>query len=125
MSYFKKSRLWGAASGTALLCALATVGTAQASGFQVRETSGTLQGSSFAGMTTLSTDASTMSYNPGTVGQYKETSYSASLTVIRPVAKAKDIVATDGNSPQLRKPVVATKTWRKMQSFRMHTQYGN
>ncbi|MBP3125337.1 outer membrane protein transport protein [Thalassospira sp. ER-Se-21-Dark] len=97
MSYFKKSCLWGAASGTALLCALATAGTAQASGFQVRETSGTLQGSSFAGMTTLSTDASTMSYNPGTVGQYKETSYSAGITVIRPVAKATNIVATDGN----------------------------
>ncbi|KJE34106.1 long-chain fatty acid transporter [Thalassospira sp. HJ] len=97
MSYFKKGCLWGAASGTALLCALASVGTAHASGFQVRETSGTLQGSSFAGMTTLSTDASTMSYNPGTVGQYKETSYSAGLTVIRPVAKATSIVATDGN----------------------------
>ncbi|GAA0608579.1 MULTISPECIES: OmpP1/FadL family transporter [Thalassospira] len=96
MSYFKKSCLWGAASGTALLCALASVGTAQASGFQVRETSGTLQGSSFAGMTTLSTDASTMSYNPGTVGQYKETSYSAGITVIRPVAKATNTVATNG-----------------------------
>lgn len=96
MSYFKKSCLWGAASGTALLCALASVGTAQASGFQVRETSGTLQGSSFAGMSTLSTDASTMSYNPGTVGQYKETSYSAGITVIRPVAEAKNILATNG-----------------------------
>jgi long-chain fatty acid transport protein len=96
MSYFKKGCLWGAASGTALLCALATVGTAHASGFQVRETSGTLQGSSFAGMSTLSTDASTMSYNPGTVGQYKETSYSAGLTVIRPVAKAKNVSASGG-----------------------------
>jgi long-chain fatty acid transport protein len=97
MSYFKKSCLWGAASGTALLCALASVGTAQASGFQVRETSGTLQGSSFAGMTTLSTDASTMSYNPGTVGQYKETSYSAGITVILPVAKATNIAATSSS----------------------------
>jgi long-chain fatty acid transport protein len=96
MSTFKKSCLWGAASGTALLCALATIGTAQASGFQVRETSGTLQGSSFAGMTTLSTDASTMSYNPGTVGQYKETSYSTGVSIIRPVAKATNTVATNG-----------------------------
>jgi long-chain fatty acid transport protein len=96
MSYFKKGCLWGAASGTALLCALATAGTAYASGFQVRETSGTLQGSSFAGMSTLSTDASTMSYNPGTVGQYKETSYSAGITVIRPVAKAKNVSASGG-----------------------------
>ncbi|MEK9844244.1 MAG: transporter, partial [Thalassospira sp.] len=68
MSKLNKSCLWGAVSGSAILCALATMGTAHASGFQVRETSGTLQGSSFAGMTTLSTDASTMSYNPGTVG---------------------------------------------------------
>ena len=96
MSKFKKGCLWGAASGTALLCALATASTAQASGFQVRETSGTLQGSSFAGMTTLSIDASTMAYNPGTVGQYDETSYSAGTTLIVPVAKAKNIVATDG-----------------------------
>ncbi|WP_033070407.1 OmpP1/FadL family transporter [Thalassospira australica] len=97
MSKFKKGCLWGAASGTALLCALASVSTAQASGFQVRETSGTLQGSSFAGMATLSTDASTMSYNPGTVGQYDETTYSAGVTIIRPVAKATNIVASDGN----------------------------
>ena len=96
MSYLKKSCLWGAASGTAILCALATVGTAHASGFQVRETSGTLQGSSFAGMTTLSTDASTISYNPGTVGQYKETSYSAGITIIRPVARATNMQASGG-----------------------------
>ena len=96
MSKLKMSCLWGAASGTAILCALATIGTAHASGFQVRETSGTLQGSSFAGMSTLTTDASTMSYNPGSVGQYTETTYSAGVTVIRPVAKATNTVATDG-----------------------------
>jgi long-chain fatty acid transport protein len=87
MSYFKKSCLWGAASGTALLCALATAGTAHASGFQVRETSGTLQGSSFAGMTTLTTDASTAFYNPGSVGQYKETAYSVGGSLIVPRSK--------------------------------------
>jgi len=107
MSYFKKDCLWGAASGTALLCALATVGTAHASGFQVRETSGTLQGSSFAGMTTLSTDASTMSYNPGTVGQYKETTYSLGASVIMPVAKAKNIVAS-GQGATATKPFNGT-----------------
>jgi len=96
MSYFKKSCLWGAASGTALLCALATAGTAHASGFQVRETSGTLQGSSYAGMSTLTTDASTMSYNPGSVGQYSETTYSVGGSIIRPVAKAKNIEASGG-----------------------------
>ncbi len=95
-SKFKKGCLWGAASGTALICALAASGSAHASGFQVRETSGTLQGSSFAGMSTLSTDASTMFYNPGTVGQYKETSYSVGGSLIMPVAKAKNIVASGG-----------------------------
>lgn len=94
MSKFKKGCLWGAASGTALLCALASVSTAQASGFQVRETSGTLQGSSFAGMATLSTDASTIAFNPGTVGQYEETTYSAGSSLILPVAKAKNISAS-------------------------------
>ena len=121
MSKFKKGCLWGAASATTILCALATAGTAQASGFQVRETSGTLQGSSFAGMTTLSIDASTMAYNPGTVGQYDETSYSAGTTLIVPVAKAKNIVATDGAL----KRVVAIRIWRRMLSYRMHTPSGN
>lgn len=96
MSTFKKGCLWGATSGAALLCALATAGTAHASGFQVRETSGTLQGSSFAGMSTLTTDASTMFYNPGSVGQYRETTYSAGTTLIIPVAKATGISATNG-----------------------------
>ena len=96
MSKFKKGCLWGAASGTALLCALATASTAQASGFQVRETSGTLQGSSFAGMSTLTTDASTMVNNPGSVGQYTETSYSVGGSIIIPVAKAKNIEASGG-----------------------------
>jgi long-chain fatty acid transport protein len=95
-SKFKKGCLWGAASGTALICALAASGSAHASGFQVRETSGTLQGSSFAGMSTLSTDASTMFYNPGTVGQYDETSYSVGASLIIPVAKAKNIEASNG-----------------------------
>ncbi len=95
-SKFKKGCLWGAASGTALICALAASGNAHASGFQVRETSGTLQGSSFAGMSTLSSDASTMFYNPGTVGQYDETSYSTGGTIIIPVAKAKNVSASGG-----------------------------
>ncbi|MAL38580.1 MAG: long-chain fatty acid transporter, partial [Thalassospira sp.] len=84
MSKLKMSCLWGAASGTAILCALATIGTAHASGFQVRETSGTLQGSSFAGMSTLTTDASTMFYNPGSVGQFEETTYSVGGSLIVP-----------------------------------------
>lgn len=88
-SKFKKGCLWGAASGTALICALAASGSAHASGFQVRETSGTLQGSSFAGMSTLSTDASTMFYNPGTVGQYDETSYSVGGALIIPRSELK------------------------------------
>lgn len=101
-SKFKKGCLWGAASATALICALAASGSAHASGFQVRETSGTLQGSSFAGMSTLSSDASTMFYNPGTVGQYDETSYSVGGTLIVPVAKAKNVSASGGtlNSTQ-------------------------
>tara|TARA_E500000318_G_scaffold14742_1_gene14252 strand:- start:287 stop:1603 length:1317 start_codon:yes stop_codon:yes gene_type:complete len=102
MSKFNKGCLWGAASGTALLCALATASTAQASGFQVRETSGTLQGSSYAGMSTLTTDASTMSYNPGSVGQYKETTYSAGGSLIIPRSKLKNASAsTAGSAAQL------------------------
>mgnify|MGYP003625857524 CR=1 FL=1 len=96
MSKFNKGCLWGAASATTILCALATAGTAHASGFQVRETSGTLQGSSFAGMSTLTTDASTMVNNPGSVGQYTETSYSVGGSIIIPVAKAKNIEASGG-----------------------------
>lgn len=109
-SKFKKGCLWGAASGTALICALAASGNAHASGFQVRETSGTLQGSSFAGMSTLTTDASTMFYNPGSVGQYDETSYSAGASLIVPVAKAKNINATNGS----RTSIAATGNYKDM-----------
>ncbi|MCC9621068.1 OmpP1/FadL family transporter [Thalassospira sp. MA62] len=87
MSKFKKGCLAGAASVTAIFCALATASTAHASGFQVRETSGTLQGSSFAGMTTLTTDASTSYYNPGSVGQYRETTFSTGGALIMPSAE--------------------------------------
>jgi len=111
MSKFKKGCLWGAASGTALLCALATAGTAQASGFQVRETSGTLQGSSFAGMSTLTTDASTMVNNPGSVGQYQETSYSVGGALIVPVAKAKNIEASGSG-------VTAAKTFSDATTYK-------
>ena len=59
MSKFKKSCLLGAASATTIVCTLITADTANASGYQLREVSGTLQGSSFAGMSTSSADAST------------------------------------------------------------------
>ncbi|WP_417810262.1 OmpP1/FadL family transporter [Thalassospira alkalitolerans] len=95
-SKFKKGCLWGAASGTALICALAASGNAHASGFQVRETSGTLQGSSFAGMSTLSSDASTSFYNPGTVGQYDETTYSVGGSLIVPRSKLTNGKGTAG-----------------------------
>ncbi|MFH1806696.1 MAG: outer membrane protein transport protein [Pseudomonadota bacterium] len=92
----RKGCLCGAASVTAILALLASAGTAHASGFQVRETSGTLQGSSYAGMSTLSTDASTIFYNPANVGHFDETSYSTGASLIIPVAKAKNINATNG-----------------------------
>ncbi len=111
MSKFKKGCLWGAASTTTLLCALATTGTANASGFQLRETSGTLQGSSFAGMSTLTSDASTMVNNPGSVGQYQETSYSVGGTLIMPVAKATNIEASGTG-------VTASKSFSNASSYK-------
>ena len=93
-SKFKKGCLWGAASGTALICALAASGSAHASGYQIREVSGTLQGSSFAGMSTASTDASTIFYNPAKVGQFDETSYSVGGSLIVPRSEMKNGSAT-------------------------------
>ncbi|MDP2699109.1 OmpP1/FadL family transporter [Thalassospira sp.] len=92
----RKGCLCGAASVTAILALLASAGTAHASGFQVRETSGTLQGSSYAGMSTLSTDASTIFYNPANVGHFDETSYSAGGALIIPRSTMSNGSATTG-----------------------------
>ncbi|OSQ31576.1 OmpP1/FadL family transporter [Thalassospira sp. MCCC 1A03138] len=88
-SKFKKSCLWGAASGTALICALAASGSAHASGFQLREVSGSLQGSSFAGMSTQTDDASQIFFNPGSVGQLRESTYSVGTSLVMPNVKLK------------------------------------
>ncbi|OSQ43964.1 OmpP1/FadL family transporter [Thalassospira sp. MCCC 1A01428] len=84
-----KACLCAAVSGTAFIAAMAISGDAQASGFQLREVSGSLQGSSFAGMSTQTDDASQMFFNPGSVGQFKESTYSVGSSLVMPNVKLK------------------------------------
>jgi long-chain fatty acid transport protein len=76
-----KACLCAAVSGTALLGSLAITNNAHASGFQLREVSGSLQGSSFAGMSTQTDDASQIFFNPGSVGQFHNSTYSVGTSL--------------------------------------------
>ncbi|MEQ5776084.1 outer membrane protein transport protein [Thalassospira sp. NFXS8] len=89
-----KACLCAAVSGTALLGSLAIATTAHASGYQLREVSGTLQGSSFAGMSTSSVDASTIFYNPANIGQFDHSTYSVGGTLVMPKSTLKNAKAT-------------------------------
>jgi long-chain fatty acid transport protein len=90
----KKGCLLGAVSGTALLCALTLGGTAHASGFQLREVSGSLQGSSFAGMSTGSDDASQIFYNPANAADFDHSTYSVGGTLVMPNSRLTHSSAT-------------------------------
>lgn len=88
-----KACLRAAVSGTALLGSLAIVTAAHASGYQLREVSGTLQGSSFAGMSTSSADASTIFFNPANIGQFDQSTYSVGGSLIMPKSTVKNATA--------------------------------
>ncbi|OSQ40537.1 OmpP1/FadL family transporter [Thalassospira mesophila] len=91
-----KACLGAAVSGAALLGSLAIATTAHASGFQLREVSGSLQGSSYAGMATQSDDASQIFFNPGNVGQIKNSTYSVGGSLVMPNVKLKSGTASSG-----------------------------
>jgi long-chain fatty acid transport protein len=82
-----------AASG--LICAFAT-GDAAASGFQLREQSGTGQGTSFAGMTAGGEDISAMYHNPAALARYRGNKVLATASRIVPKTTFKDGVANRG-----------------------------
>lgn len=84
-----KAGLGAAVSATAFMAALAMGGQAQASGFQLREVSGSLQGSAMAGMSTETDDASEIFFNPGNVGQFRNSTYSAGASLVMPNVKLK------------------------------------
>jgi long-chain fatty acid transport protein len=84
-----KACLCAAVSGTAFIAAIAISGDAQASGFQLREVSGSLQGSAMAGMSTETDDASEIFFNPGNVGQFRNSTYSAGASLVMPNVKLK------------------------------------
>ena len=88
-----KACLRAAVSGTALLGSLAIATTAHASGYQLREVSGTLQGSSFAGMSTSSADASTIFFNPANIGQFDQSTYSVGGSLIMPKSTVRNASA--------------------------------
>lgn len=80
-----------AASG---LVSLFLIGDAAASGFQLREQSGTGQGTSFAGMTAGGEDISAMYFNPAALGRYSGNRVLATASRIVPKSTFKDGVAT-------------------------------
>lgn len=75
------------------LVSLALIGDAAASGFQLREQSGTGQGTSFAGMTAGGEDISAMYYNPAALGRYSGHRALATASRIVPKTTFKDGVA--------------------------------
>ncbi|WP_073955252.1 OmpP1/FadL family transporter [Thalassospira sp. TSL5-1] len=89
-----RAGLGAAVSATAFMAAMTLSGQAQASGYQLREVSGTLQGSSFAGMSTSSQDASTIFYNPANIGQFDHSTYSVGGTLVMPKSTLKNAKAT-------------------------------
>jgi long-chain fatty acid transport protein len=100
-----KACLCAAVSGTALLGSLAiATTTAHASGYQLREVSGTLQGSSFAGMSTSSIDASTIFYNPANIGQFDHSTYSVGGSMIMPKSTLKNAKATTNFGQNVSRP---------------------
>lgn len=82
-----------AASG---LLSASLAGDAAASGFQLREQSGTGQGTSFAGMTAGGEDISAMYFNPAALGRYSGHGVLATASRIVPKSKFKDGVANRG-----------------------------
>jgi long-chain fatty acid transport protein len=76
------------------LLAVFATGEAAASGFQLREQSGTGQGTSFAGMTAGGEDISAMFFNPAALGRYSGNNVLATASRIAPKTTFKDGVAT-------------------------------
>ncbi len=88
--------------------ALATsVGTAAASGFQIREQSAKALGNAMAGASAGAEDASYMAYNPATVGYLPESQITGNLSFIDPEfelkrAQASTVLGTpiEGSTPE-------------------------
>lgn len=78
------------------LVSLFLIGEAAASGFQLREQSGTGQGTSYAGMTAGGEDISAMFFNPAAMGlrRYRDNAVLGTAAFIAPTAKFKDGTAT-------------------------------
>ena len=74
------------------LVTLFLIGEAAASGFQLREQSGTGQGTSYAGMTAGGEDISAMFFNPAAMGlkRHRDNAVLATAAYIMPKAKFKD-----------------------------------
>lgn len=70
------------------------IGEAAASGFQLREQSGTGQGTSYAGMTAGGEDISAMFFNPAAMGRYRGNNVVGVASYIAPTSKFKDGVST-------------------------------
>lgn len=77
-----------------MILSLWTSGDAAASGFQLREQSGTGQGTSFAGMTAGGEDISAMFFNPAALGAHAGSAVLGVASRIAPVLRFKDGRAT-------------------------------
>jgi long-chain fatty acid transport protein len=81
-------------STLAFLLAAAAAPQAAASGFQLRDQSGSGQGNSYAGISAGGTDISSMFFNPAAMIRFEGNQFQVGLTEIAPDSKFSDGVAT-------------------------------
>ena len=77
-------------SGLAFLLAAASAPQASASGFQLRDQSGSAQGSAYAGVSAGGSDISSMFFNPATLTRFEGNHLQFGLTEIAPSSKFSD-----------------------------------
>jgi len=84
-----------------LLLAAAAAPRAAASGFQLRDQSGSGQGVAYAGISAGGSDISSMFFNPAALGRYDGNHFQLGLTDIAPTSKLSDASATRSAVPPL------------------------
>ncbi len=92
------NRSLAVATGTALSLA-ATISTAHASGFQIREQSATVVANATAGASALAEDVTYMNYNPASIGFISGTAIAAPRNVILPTFDVENASADPVGAP--------------------------
>jgi len=93
----RSSRFFLPVSSLALLLAATLAPRAEASGFQLRDQSGSGQGNAYAGASAGGSDISSMFFNPAILTRYQGTQLQFGLTEILPSSKLSNAVASRSN----------------------------